>query len=81
MKTTLLWLLMAGTLPVAAQNTCSTASEVEAGQTTTTTHLTANTDVWYKFTPSSHVRVTISTLGLTTLDTYVLVYTECGTIN
>lgn len=80
MKTTLLWLLMAGTLPVAAQNTCSTALSVITGEHQAT-HPTENADVWYKFTPSTHVRVTLSTLGLTTLDTYVLVYTECGSIN
>ena len=81
MKTTLLWLLMAGTLPVAAQNTCSYAIEVLDGQTISTTHSTAETDVWYKFTPSSHVRVTISRVELTSLETYVLIYTDCGTIN
>ncbi|PZX10828.1 putative secreted protein (Por secretion system target) [Breznakibacter xylanolyticus] len=80
MKTTLLWLLLAGWMSVAAQIDCENASSITLegfGQIETTTrHTSENGDMWYQFTPTEHARVTISSVGSTS-DTYVLVYKSC----
>ncbi|AZQ64981.1 T9SS type A sorting domain-containing protein [Flammeovirga pectinis] len=58
----------------AQNNSCETAIDVEFGDNNAT-----NTPNWYAFTvPTDMQRLTLSSLGKTTLDTYVEVYSECG---
>ncbi|AZQ64983.1 T9SS type A sorting domain-containing protein [Flammeovirga pectinis] len=58
----------------AQNNSCETAIDVEFGDNNA-----PNTPNWYAFTvPTDMQRLTLSSLGKTTLDTYVEVYSECG---
>ncbi|WP_170178582.1 T9SS type A sorting domain-containing protein [Flammeovirga pectinis] len=58
----------------AQNNSCETAIDVEFGDNNV-----PNTSSWYAFTvPTDMQRLTLSSLGKTTLDTYVEVYSECG---
>ncbi len=56
---------------------CSDAIDVDASSTNFVNHESA-TSKWYKFTPGEDTEMTVSSVALTTEDTYLEVYEGCG---
>ncbi len=56
---------------------CSDAISVDESSTNTVNHENA-TNKWYKFTPGEDTEMTVSSVSMTTEDTYLEIYEGCG---